>query len=227
LPGLDGTGLIFRAFLEQTPARFAPSVVPLPQEGAMDYAALAERLAPEVERASAGTASVLLGESFAGPLALHIAARLPQTIRAVILAVTFVEPPSWRGFRHVVHHALFTLRPPGFGFRLALAGRHATRALLADVQAARRVASTRAMADRLRVVLGVDARQALRDCRVSILALHGSRDRLVPPRAARAMARARGDIEHVTFDGPHLLLQTKPGECWGAIEDFVKRRTAL
>jgi len=227
LPGLDGTGLIFRAFVAVAPARFAPRIVPLPQAGPMDYAALAERLAPDVERASSGRACVLLGESFAGPLALAIAARLPATVRAVVLAVTFVVPPAWRGFRPFVHQALFSLRPPGLGFRLVLAGRGASPELLADVQAARRAATSHAMAARLRAVLGVDAREALRTCPAPVLALHGRHDRLVPHRLSRAMAMARPDIEQVTFSGPHLLLQTKPGECWAAIEDFVARRTAL
>ncbi len=193
----------------------------------MEYAELARILAPAVERAAEGRPCVLLGESFAGPLVLAIAPLLPRTVRALVLAVTFVEPPAWRGFRPLVHHWAFSLRPPGLGFRLALAGRHASRELLADVQAARRAATARAMADRLRAVLGVDAREALRRCPVPVLALHGRQDRLVPPHAAREMARVGGDVEHATFDGPHLLLQTKPSECWGAIEEFVGRRTAL
>lgn len=218
LPGLDGTGLLFRALLAKAPPRFAPRVLALPQAGDMSYGALAERLAPSLP---SDRPFVLLGESFSGPLALALARRSPPGLLAVVLCVTFIEPPAWPWLRHLVSSWLFALRPPGFGFRLALAGRHASPELLADLRAARGAASPAAMAARLRETLRGDAHADLLGCPVPVLALHGGRDRVIWDRSARAMRRVRPDLAEVTLPGPHLLLQALPEDCWSAVADFL------
>ncbi|MEO8504837.1 MAG: alpha/beta hydrolase [Acidobacteriota bacterium] len=223
LPGLEGTGLLFRRFLAATPREFEPQVMPLPQAGNMAYSALADLILPKLP---ADRPYVLLGESFAGPLALEIARRRPAGLVAVVLCVTFVRPPSWSWLRFFARDWLFVARPPSLGFRLVLAGRHADAELLEEVRQARRSASGPAMAARLREVLSVDARAALRDCPVPVFALHGQEDRLVRSGSAQTMRKARPNLAEVTLEGPHLLLQTKPRECWAAIADFVRSTEA-
>jgi pimeloyl-[acyl-carrier protein] methyl ester esterase len=218
LPGLDGTGLLFRRFIDAAPPAFAPRIIPLPQAGDMSYEGLARLMAPSLPE---DRPFVLLGESFAGPLALALARRAPKGLVAVVLCVTFVEPPAWSWLRHFVSDLAFSMRPPGLGFRLVLAGRHTSADLLLDLQAARRAGSPSAMAARLREALRVDARSDLIHCPVPVLALHGGEDRLVWRGAVRAMRRARPDLPEVILPGPHMLLQTLPRECWNAIEAFV------
>jgi pimeloyl-ACP methyl ester carboxylesterase len=231
LPGLDGTGVLFRRFLAAAPECFAPVVVPLPQDGPQEYAALAERLLPAfrsaVRHAAAddGRSAVVLGESFAGPLALALAVRAAELVRAVVLCVSFVQPPAWRELRRLCRPWLFRLHPPALGLRLVLAGLRAPADLLADVREARRLSSPEATARRLRTALSADARPDLRSCRAPVLVLAGRRDHLVPRRAARAIVAARPEVECVFLDGPHLLLQSVPSDCWSAIERFVDRAT--
>ncbi|MCS6897224.1 MAG: alpha/beta hydrolase, partial [Nitrospira sp.] len=86
LPGLDGTDVFFRPLLATLPVWIKPTVVQFPTVGANDYPdllrfvrlTLAERLSYYV-----------LGWSFAGPLALMLAAAEPNRVRGVILASTF------------------------------------------------------------------------------------------------------------------------------------------
>jgi len=47
--------------------------------------------------------------------------------------------------------------------------------------------------------------------------LQGTRDRLVPARCAAAFATLAAKLEVIAIDGPHMLLQARPAECWQAI----------
>src|SRR5688500_11473406 len=71
LPGLDGTGRLFRGFVECLPASVESIIVPLPPDAA-DYDSIAQSISNRLPRARP---LVLLGESFSGPLALKIASR--------------------------------------------------------------------------------------------------------------------------------------------------------
>ncbi len=219
LPGLDGTGLLFRRFIDARPSELETRILTLPQSGAMGYAALARRVEPALPR---DRPYVLLGESFSAPLALALAALRPPGLVAVILCVTFVSPPAWAALRHFVTPWLFRMRAPGLGFRLFLAGRDAPPDLRDDLLAARRASDPEATAARLRVVLGCAAEDDLRNCPVPLMALVASADRLVRSGSARRMLRARPTLKMISIAGPHLLLQTGPAACWAAIGEFVE-----
>src|SRR5262245_10771883 len=85
LPGLDGTGQLFKGLLAALPSRFNPLVVSLPQRGDQCYATLAAYVA---ELLPAAGPFVLLGESFSGPLALRVAAKSDANLIAVVLVAS-------------------------------------------------------------------------------------------------------------------------------------------
>ena len=56
-----------------------------------------------------------------------------------------------------------------------------------------------------------------------MLVLTAARDRIVPRAATRRLlARARG-AQIREIDGPHLLLQSRPGECAVPVLQFLRR----
>jgi pimeloyl-ACP methyl ester carboxylesterase len=93
LPGIDGTGELFRPFTEALPPQFIPQVISYPTSGPQSY----DDLVHVVNRALPPTKHfVLLGESFGGPLALKVASQSIPNLRAVVLCATFVlNPLPW------------------------------------------------------------------------------------------------------------------------------------
>src|SRR5262249_1358509 len=90
LPGLDGTDIFFAPLRRALPDWIRTRVVSYPQSGPTAY----EDLMPLVEHAVADLESFfVLGWSFGGPLALHLAATRPGAVRGVILCASFVRPP--------------------------------------------------------------------------------------------------------------------------------------
>lgn len=76
-------------------------------------------------------------------------------------------------------------------------------------------------------MLGADSREALQTCSVPVLYLAAAGDRLVGMRGLRTIQRLKPDIETVTLDGPHLLLQARPDEAAVVIKRYARRWLAI
>src|SRR5262249_42450922 len=132
---------------------------------------------------------IVLGWSFSGPLALRLARAEPDKVRGVILAASFVRAPNrllevlggllagplvwlWRAGRR----RPLLLRPRSDVLREA------------KMRTWRQVGA-RVLAQRLRVILRVDARADLQACALALLYIASEDDGIVPQRNAQEIAR--------------------------------------
>src|SRR5581483_5847799 len=179
LPGLDGTGVLFRPFLEHLPAELSPIVVSYPPDRQLGYSDL---LPIVLEMLPRDEPFVLLAESFGGPLALMAAATQPTRLRAVVLSATFIQNPTVLRFPWLAP----IIRP--FAFRhysqftavKALLGRYSTPELRALTKEAIGAVQPEVIAHRVRSVVTVNVEKELLECPVPILYLRGNRDLVVP-----------------------------------------------
>jgi len=221
LPGLDGTGILFRPFLEQLPSWLGPVVVAYPGNEKLGY----DALLPMVLRSlPTNEPFIILGESFSGPLALMAAATNPPGLQAVILCVTFIRNPrrpriAW--LRHLVPDFAFRLYPY-FSSAKAMLGRYSTPELRESFQSAIAAVTPEVIAFRIREVIQVDVSRELLQCPVPILYLRASRDMIVPRHNAKEIAALSSDVSTVKINAPHMLLQTQPREAVAAISRFVE-----
>ncbi|HST58478.1 MAG TPA: hypothetical protein VLK84_07320 [Longimicrobium sp.] len=214
LPGMDGTGALFRGFVTHTPAGFAPEIAALPAEPAT-HDALARRMGPAL---GLDRGCVLVAESYSGPLALRLAAEHP--VAALVLVNSFVAPPRHRALRLLAMPLLFRLAPPRAAIRHFFVGPAASNALVDEVRTAVASVPPGVLAARLAEVLRADAGAWLARVTAPLLYLRGTEDRLVPEASVRRIAQAR-PMRIVRIPGPHLLLQAAPAAAWAAIARFV------
>lgn len=214
LPGLHGTTELFGRFAAAAPADLALHAQPLPNELPLDYRALADwviaRLPPDPV--------VLLAESFSGPLALLIADRCPQII-ALVLCVTFVEPPAPSLVARIPNR-IWNVTPPLPLISALLTG--GDRALAADIQRTVRALSGDVIANRIRAALHVNVKSELQRFSKALLCVSATRDWIVPARNAARIRALKPSASFVEIDGPHMLLQTHSTESWRAIEPFIR-----
>ncbi len=227
LPGLDGTGELFRRFVAAGTGALELRVVSYPRERFLRYAEL-EQLVLE-RHLPTGRRFALLGESFGGPLALRLAARRPPGLVGVVLASSFHRRPAPRWLRALrpLAPAFFNLPLPAHAVRLLLGGPDASPELVTDVQ--RAVASVKGgvMAARAREAMWVDATPALADCTVPVLFLSAAHDRLLRPGLADEIRALRPAAEIRSLPAPHLMLQRMPVEAMRIVEEFLLRAAAL
>jgi len=199
LPGLDGTSILFRPFIQSLPDWIQPRCVEYGSAGPHDYAGLL----PEVKAASAGLSNfVLLGWSFSGPLALMTAAESPPGLRGVVICASFVRAPvlPLRWLRRGAVAPLARMGPLLARMLMSIVG-YASDDLRHDQAEIFRRVPPSAFAARARAALGVDARNVAARCRVPVLYLAASHDIVVPRWNATAVTSGMGHGEIVTIQG--------------------------
>jgi pimeloyl-[acyl-carrier protein] methyl ester esterase len=219
LPGLDGTGLLFRPFTDVRPPQFRADVLSYPEtldayDDAVEF--VASRL-PDDARV------LLVAESFSGPAAISVAVRHEQRVCGVVLVASFARSPVPSVALAVPWRIVFCVRPPALALRRALLGMDCEASMVSQMQSVLAQLPGRVLARRVRSVLTVDVSEQLRACRVPMLYICGRDDLLVGPRALAVILGIRPDLPHVTLDAPHLVLQRAPTPAWHAIERFAER----
>jgi pimeloyl-[acyl-carrier protein] methyl ester esterase len=218
LPGLDGTGELFVPLLDALAGAFRTSVVRYADERSF------KEYIETAAKALSPRNTVLLAESFSGPVALALCARHPTSIKALVLCATFAQSP----FRSLLRLAPFTPSAlfgpsPAQPFMLrhaCLNGERDDRLLQRAVTVLRSVPAA-SMRARLSTLATIDVRPLLRSVRVPVLYLRATRDRVVHPRLGRALTDNLSNGVVREIDGPHLLLQARPRDCADAILRFV------
>ena len=217
LPGLDGTGVTFWPLLKHLPAFVRPTVVAYPTDRALGY----PELLALVTEMLPGKPFYLLGESFASPLAIMIAAGRPSGLRGLILSAGFARNPLWGAptwLASFAHPLIFRFYPAYVRFKVRRrGGGPAGRARLAALTEH----TPRIIANRIRSVLRVNVMPQLSHCPVPVLYVRGVRDRLIAARNLSEMSRCLPSMRVARLDGGHCLLRSRPELAAAAIVEFI------
>lgn len=216
LPGIDGTREVRAGLVSRLGRHRDVTLIDYPADAPSDYYQLYDYILPKLPEGR----FVVLGESYSGPMATLVAARLKERVQGLVLAVTFVTPPLPAPFRAIT-------RWFGTGF-LPLA---VTDWILMNSEPGRvREAMHRAIETvpdaaikaRALAALGVDMRSALASVECPVLALEAKRDRLILGHCSRAIGEAKPGRRRVLIDGPHMILETNVEESAQVIERFCE-----
>lgn len=220
LPGFDGTGRLFKPLRKALELNFQMTVISYSADDPKSY----DDLCSEILRELPKTPYVIVAESFAGPIALMVAARKPQGLRALVLCATFAKNPRpWLLglISGLLSPWCFRLSLPTWTIRALLVGAEAPIDLCRAIQAAVSLVSAKVLAFRLGELKKCDATEALLKCSVPIFYLNGAEDRLLGKRALRSLLAAKPDMTVIDVPGPHMLLQAAPDACARHIEAAV------
>jgi pimeloyl-ACP methyl ester carboxylesterase len=225
LPGMDGTGELFRPFLavaSKSTKCVVASYPPKALAGWEDYVSFIEKVLPRNDE------YILVAESFSGPFAVEIAGqeKVPQGLRGIVLCSSFVSCPihpvaapfAWTFGRFVMG-----LPVSRQAIRTFLLGRDSSDDLVDIVASAIKSVDRDVLWRRLRLLLQCDIRQTAANLKVRCLALAGDKDRLVSRIAQSELLEALGESNVTRINGAHLLMQTRPEDVLSAISDFVNR----
>lgn len=218
LPGLDGTGRLFRSFVEITPDRFTVDVERYPADKALSYDDLETRLRAELPEARPFW---LLAESFSGPLAARLGSNGLAGLLGIIFVCSFVRSPRPFWMRALPWSLLCRLPASVQAVHWGFEARGGPQGLVGEMIAARRSVEPRVIAARLRFMSAVDESASLRRCTVPTLYLRARRDRLVLRGSGRHIQQLKPDTQLAVLDTSHLLLQTAPAAAWFEIESFI------
>lgn len=220
LPGMDGTGRLFARFVAALGDSLPTRVIAYPASGVEGYAELTAWIRERLPRGD----FILLGESFAGPMAASLAAEHPEGLVGLILCATFVRNPRPMA-RHLssLIGLLGASRPLAWLASPALLGLRAGGELRKPFVDAVGGMASHTLHGRLRSVLSVDSSESFSRIDVPVLCLRATNDVLVPRSAADWMQAVLPATEVADVDGPHGLLQASPGPCARLVREFAKQ----
>lgn len=221
LPGLDGTGRLFEPLVQVLPPDLSPVVISYPTDKPLSYAELVSLVKQEVP---VSEDYILLAESFSGPVAIEIAATQPGNLKALVLSATFVSNPALvpQSLSFLLRGLFFMLEPPLFVISRYLLGEKPPIDLVEKFRRAKRSVPPDVLAFRMRSVMNADVRRDFAACRLPILYLIATQDRLVKRRSLAQMQKIKPEMNSVEIEGPHLLLQREPAKCIEAIADYLR-----
>jgi len=213
LPGLHGSRTLFSSFIALAPSWARCRPMALPSVGGQGFDEIAEALLPEL-RALEGF--VLLGESYSGPIAARLADKLGQKVALLVLCNPLVEMP-WRIHEGIAAPMIASPRMPVWCAAMALSGgdRSIARTALSEVRAL----PTEVLVGRLAAAFSATEGALASHLAPPLLGILGSSDRLVSPSRSRAVLSRVPQSTVVEIEGPHLIVQTRPGEVWAAISE--------
>ena len=220
LPGLDGTGILFRRFVEAIGTRVDTRIIAYPADEPLGYAELEAliRNALPTDRPYA-----VLGESFSGPIAIRLAADPPAGLLGLVLGVTFAKNPyplfGWAG---PWASSVPLTAVPGWVRASFMWGTSATERARDESERATAMVGQAVLQHRIAAVLRVDETDSLARIRIPTLVLQGSDDHVVPRSATEHIMRTLPTAERVEIRGPHMLLQIRAAECAAAVAGFMQ-----
>ena len=221
LPAMHGTAALLDDFVAAAPVGHQIEAIVLPTER-LGYSALAARLAASLHLTAD---TVLIAESFSGPLAMMLAARHP--VAALILCNTFAVHPYPRSLAALPLALFARFPPPAAIVRHYIVGPRASDILVSQIRAAVNSVPADILAFRARSALGVDVTTQLAQCKLPILYIRGTEDNLVREKSVQQIVdSATVPVSVASLAGPHLLLKTAPRESWRAINEFIARSLA-
>lgn len=216
LPGLDGTGLAYRA-LQSHFSSFESSAIPLATQSAgyvADLHAARERL-PKTGP------YILVAESYSGPIGISIAAAHPPGLVGLVISTTFLNcPRPYLRQLRLLLKLLPPIRVPATPFVPLLLNGRSTLEAKELLRIVLHRASPRAMLARLNDVATIDVAKEARAVAVPTLYLRASFDRVIPSSAGDAIRRHIPQAAITEIAGPHLLLQACAKEAAAKITEF-------
>lgn len=221
LPGMDGSGDLFAAFVAALGDADTPLVVSYPASQALGYE---ELVVFARVRLPAGKPWVLLGESFSGPVAIALAAEQPPGLCALILSCTFARNPVplLRPFSSLLRFFPVSSRLTVLSLPLLL-GRYSRPDLHRSLRSALDKVAAPVLRARMRAVLGVDVSEKLTSITMPVFYLQGTQDRVVGRASARHIASLLPSVKVIELCGPHLLLQAAPLETAALVAQLVNK----
>ena len=221
LPGMDGSGELFRGLAGVLPEGLETETLWYPADRYMKYGELAGTLRGAIP---VDEPFVLVAESYAAPLAILIASMEPPNLKGIVLSAGYATSPL-RGWRRTLVYDLAPLLAhmslPAMVARWMLVGEEAPRALVESVTGAVSWLTPRVLGSRVREVMNVDVRTELAQVKVPVLYLQPTRDRLVNSACLGEMQAVKPG-RTVNIDSPHLLLQCEAKKVSEVIAGFVE-----
>ncbi len=228
LPGMDGTGILFRPFIQELAQYISEDIfkeitvqaISYPCDQELSYGQLIDYVRG---RLPAEEKIILVAESFSGPIGYALAAEQPNKIRAVIFVATFLSPPKgllWM-MPPLLMALLMKIPLPVFLLSRLLFERGTANETVARFKTALKGVQGPVLAARMREMAGLQIGIESQDLEIPCAYIQAGNDRLISRSHAEEFRRIVPQIEVTKIPGPHFIMQARPKDCAQVVRKYI------
>ncbi len=216
LPGLDGTGDLFKPFTEVLPSSIIVQVIDYDLKNKQSYNDLVKYVISSLPKED----FILLAESFSGPIAYQIALRKPRQLKSLILVATFLENPRPLLLKFIPNSRIFSLPIPTLIIKLFFLGFSAKTEIIDLFKTTIKKVSPNVIVYRLKEIAQLKTLDKSFELRTTYI--QASNDKLVLNKSLRSWQKICKNINVFQVNGNHFILQTSPIRCAEIITEEVR-----
>lgn len=219
LPGLDGTGMLFKPFLDSLTSDIEVQVVTYPVDKYLSYSELVELVLNTLPKED----FILVGESFSGPIAYQVALERPENLLSVIFVATFLTPPKKYILKlsNIFPVSLLLKIPlPTYLIKKYLFDREIADDVIGLFREVIKSVSPRVLSFRLGEISRLKASK--KHCDVRAIYIQASNDKLVSSLSVDSFKNSCEALTVVRVAGAHFILQSNPSACSKIIKNEVR-----
>ena len=219
LPGMDGTGILFKPFIEALPGNVDVQVISYPADIKLSYRELVDFVMSQLPKED----FILVGESFSGPIAYQVALHKPENLKSVVFVATFLGAPS-KNFlnlsRLIPANLLLKMPIPYFFAKYFLFGSGVSEEIIELFKKTINVVSPAVLSFRLDEMSKLDENQE--PCDTKAVYIQATDDKLVQDTCVEAYKKVCTNLNIFRIEGTHFLLQTNPLACAEILENEIR-----
>ena len=211
LPGLDGTGLLFKPFTDALLSDVETIVITYPADEVRSYEQLTEDVIAQLPKTEP---FVLVAESFSGPIAYAVALQQPENMQSVVFVASFLKPPQRLVLglsRLLPRRLLLSLPVPELVAKLFLLGSNVSDSVVELFRTSLRDVPAKVLSYRLDEIARLNLK--LQTCDMKAIYLQATDDYLVPDSCVEPFKEVMDQLKVCLIEGSHFLLQTSPQAC--------------
>lgn len=218
MPGLYGSGSLYK-YLEVELKNSFPNcnitTVSYPSTGNQSFETLIDYAATKLSDEN----NYLISESFSGVIALSLAEKFKEKVKAVVLGASFIRPPVPSILKSTPLSFFLGIKAPRIILRYVLTGPMEKTIFQESCKVVDDLDGNIG-AERVRNVLSLnDSFKPQIDC--PVLYIRGIQDYLVPKSAYHKIKDIYPNLDYAEVEAGHLVYQAKPKECLEIIKNFL------
>jgi len=215
LPGMDGTGILFKPLLKSLSNNISTKIISYPCDQELSYNELVSYVQKQLPT---DNEFVLLAESFSGPIAYRLANN--ERLKAIIFVASFIQPPNkLLTLAKKLPLTLFIPRQLPHVFLKFLLGPLATKEIYKLVNKSLLKVHKHVFAYRLKDMANLPRNNPV-IIKKSIY-IQAISDNLVSPEHAVKIKQVSKESKSYKVEGSHFVLQVNPEKCSEIIQTEI------
>jgi pimeloyl-ACP methyl ester carboxylesterase len=210
LPGLDGTGLLFKPLLDCIQNTQDVKVISYPTNICQDYNQLMDLVLSQLPNED----FILVAESFSGYIAYLIGLKKPKYLKRIVFVATFlISPrPFLLGFSKMLPMSLLlNVNIPNFFIKRFLFGQFVNKETIKLFKKSINEVDSKVMANRLSLI--ADLKAPSKSSSIEATYIQAIDDKLIDKNSVEIFKKLFLNLTIHKIRGTHFLLQSNPSKC--------------